>query len=544
MLLFRKMHIQIALKKNFYVLLLIFITINIFISNTFEAKAAKISESFDAKKMLKENEEEIANSEKRVQELEQAIKEEQEKTKALNAEKSDIERKAKEESEALEQQKKETEKELSEFNNKADSKIKNLANEINSLEDKLSKKEQENSEVGSELDSAERDLENYAQQNDKNSEERTRYEQELEKQNELIKSQKELLQEKVDDLRILTDSYKSLQGTSSQVESSYLSKIDDIKSEVLALRKKLDESLFTVGDLKANKDILDAKYEKDTKALTEIIRKNQETELANLSEIDSLQNRILHLKNSLKEVLELKSTYDADAESKIKLLSEKIQLNKESFENTLNAYQDAERKQLDKIDELRSLIVKQRTFNRQLHEENKQLKYEKAHEDMADNKAELGSMQKIDDLSSMLLRSRNRNEELVKDKRFEDLADNKAELRNMQKIDDLSSMLLRSRNMNDKLIQRNKELESMLLQANNNSGTLYKEATNNENKYVDTIHALKDLVISKDAQINNMTKYTPWIKERTLLSFDDISKNFGIPPTDFKISDLESKKKN
>ena len=538
------MHIQIALKKNFYVLLLIFITINIFISNTFEAKAAKISESFDAKKMLKENEEEIANSEKRVQELEQAIKEEQEKTKALNAEKSDIERKAKEESEALEQQKKETEKELSEFNNKADSKIKNLANEINSLEDKLSKKEQENSEVGSELDSAERDLENYAQQNDKNSEERTRYEQELEKQNELIKSQKELLQEKVDDLRILTDSYKSLQGTSSQVESSYLSKIDDIKSEVLALRKKLDESLFTVGDLKANKDILDAKYEKDTKALTEIIRKNQETELANLSEIDSLQNRILHLKNSLKEVLELKSTYDADAESKIKLLSEKIQLNKESFENTLNAYQDAERKQLDKIDELRSLIVKQRTFNRQLHEENKQLKYEKAHEDMADNKAELGSMQKIDDLSSMLLRSRNRNEELVKDKRFEDMADNKAELRNMQKIDDLSSMLLRSRNMNDKLIQRNKELESMLLQANNNSGTLYKEATNNENKYVDTIHALKDLVISKDAQINNMTKYTPWIKERTLLSFDDISKNFGIPPTDFKISDLESKKKN
>lgn len=397
-----------------------------------DANAETSSEvSIDTNTRLR-NRKKIEENEKKIKLLQANLDEAIAETKKLEQEKKTYIEKAQSDIETVEQEKQTTINELNAAKENVANTKDSLDSSIENLKKQLAQKEAERDALSTQLqdnENARKEFESQAKTTF-DDEEKKYTAQISELKNEISEKTKQL-NEKTTELKELNDEYKVLKDEQAEqmqnfatAEAGRYVDLEILKGEVRKLKTELKILVTKAKEIESEKDqqlqqIVEKNAEQRLKFVNQI-KSLQDNELKNLNKIEELNNLIYRLNVKNRELENAGRALESRLKAKIEMLENQLTTATKKYELIIQAYADAEAKNLFMIDSLKSELNDAVSKNRSLLQVAEKLyinaedmRNAKAEEDIADSALEAKTLLEVDKLTNQLNGAIQKNRILV-----------------------------------------------------------------------------------------------------------------------------------
>lgn len=397
-----------------------------------DANAETSSEvSIDTNTRLR-NRKKIEENEKKIKLLQANLDEAIAETKKLEQEKKTYIEKAQSDIETVEQEKQTTINELNAAKENVANTKDSLDSSIENLKKHLAQKEAERDALSTQLqdnENARKEFESQAKTNF-DDEEKKYTAQISELKNEISEKTKQL-NEKTTELKELNDEYKVLKDEQAEqmqnfatAEAGRYVDLEILKGEVRKLKTELKILVTKAKEIESEKDqqlhrIVEKNAEQRLKFANQI-KSLQDNELKNLNKIEELNNLIYRLNVKNRELENAGRALESRLKAKIEMLENQLTTATKKYELIIQAYADAEAKNLFTIDSLKSELNDAVSKNRsllqvaeRLYVNAEDMRNAKAEEDIADSELEAKTLLEVDKLTNQLNGAIQKNRILV-----------------------------------------------------------------------------------------------------------------------------------
>lgn len=397
-----------------------------------DARAETSSEiSIDTNTRLR-NRKKIEENEKKIKLLQANLDEAIAETKKLEQEKKTYIEKAQSDIETVEQEKQTTINELNAAKENVANTKDSLDSSIENLKKQLAQKEAERDALSTQLqdnENARKEFESQAKTTF-DDEEKKYTDQISELKNEISEKTKQL-NEKTTELKKLNDEYKVLKDEQAEqmqnfatAEAERYVDLEILKGEVRKLKTELKILVTKAKEIESEKNqqlqrIVEKNAEQRLKFVNQI-KSLQDNELKNLNKIEELNNLIYRLNVKNRELENAGRALESRLKAKIEMLENQLTTATKKYELIIQAYADAEAKNLFTIDSLKSELNDAVSKNRSLLQVAEKLyinaedmRNAKAEEDIADSALEAKTLLEVDKLTNQLNGAIQKNKILV-----------------------------------------------------------------------------------------------------------------------------------